>query len=62
MIPLWPEDLPRPIIVADMGYLQAERKKQLRERNKIALLTRVRVSMKPPQDFGLEADGCPTCF
>lgn len=45
-----------------MGYLQAERKKQLREQNKIALLTRVRVNMKPPQNFGLESDGCPTCF
>lgn len=62
MIPLWPDELPRPIIVADMGYLQAERKKQLREQSNIALLTRVRVSMKPPQDFGLETDGCPTCF
>jgi len=26
MIPLWPQYLPAPIIVADMGYLQAERK------------------------------------
>jgi hypothetical protein len=62
MIPLWPQYLPAPIIVADMGYLQAERKKQLREQHKIALITRVRASMKPPQDFGLEPDGCPTCF
>ena len=50
------------MIVADMGYLQAERKKQLREHEHIPLITRVRVSMKPPQDFGLESDGCPTCF
>lgn len=49
------------MIPADMGYLQAERKKQLREHHRIALLTRVRISMKPPQDFGLESDGCPTC-
>lgn len=62
MILFWPPYLPAPIIVADMGYLQAERKKQLREQHKIALITRVRVSMKPPQDFGLESDGCPTCF
>ena len=62
MIPFWPVYLPPPIIVADMGYLQAERKKQLREQHRMALLTRVRVSMKPPQDFGLESDGCPTCF
>ena len=45
-----------------MGYLQAERKKQLREKYTIVLLTRVRVSMKPPEYFGLESDGCPTCF
>lgn len=45
-----------------MGYLQAERKKQLREQHGIALITRVRVNMKPPQYFGLEPDGCPTCF
>lgn len=45
-----------------MGYLQAERKKHLREQKNIALLTRVRVSMKPPQNFGLESDGCPTCL
>jgi hypothetical protein len=62
MILLWPQYLPAPIIVADMGYLQAERKKQLREQYKIALITRVRASMKPPQNFGLEPDGCPTCF
>jgi hypothetical protein len=62
MIHFWPQYLPAPIIVADMGYLQAERKKQLREQYKISLITRVRVSMKSPQCFGLESDGCPTCF
>lgn len=62
MISFWPPYLPAPIIVADMGYLQAERKKQFREQYKTALITRVRSSMKPPQDFGLESDGCPTCF
>lgn len=50
------------MIVADMGYLQAERKKQLREQYRIPLITKVRVSMKPPQNFGLESDGCPTCL
>lgn len=62
MVVFWPPYLPAPIIVADMGYLQAERKKQLREQYNISLITRVRSSMKPPQDFGLEPDGCPTCF
>lgn len=62
MIPLWPSELPAPLVVADMGYLQAERKKYLREKYHIALITRVRSSMKLPQDFGLESDGSPTCF
>jgi hypothetical protein len=61
MIRLWPAYLPTPMIVADMGYLQAERKKQLREQYQIPLITNVRVSMKPPEDFGLGSDGCPTC-
>lgn len=62
MIQLWPSALPQPLIVADMGYLKAERKKFLREKYHMALITRVPVSMKPPQDFHLEADGSPTCF
>ena len=51
-----------PLIVADMGYIKAERKKLLRENHHIALITRVPVSMKKPQDFDLHSDGCPTCF
>lgn len=62
MIKLWPPDLPLPLIVADMGYLQAERKKLFRTHHHIVLITRVPVSMKPPQDFDLSSDGCPTCF
>lgn len=62
MISLWPPELPKPLVVADMGYLQAERKKYFREKHHIALITRVRSSMKTPQDFGLESDGSPTCF
>jgi hypothetical protein len=62
MISVWPKELPMPLVVADMGYLQAERKKYLREKYHIALITRVRSSMKPPQEFGLESDGTPTCF
>ena len=61
MISLWPKELPEPLVVGDMGYLQAERKKILREKYHIALITRVRSSMKPPQDFGLESDGNPPC-
>lgn len=62
MIPLWPSEWPKPLVVGDMGYLQAERKKYFREKYHIALITRVRSSMKPPQYFGLESDGSPTCF
>lgn len=62
MIQLWPSKLPLPLIVADMGYIKAERKKMLRENYHVALITRVPVSMKPPQNFNLQSDGCPTCF
>lgn len=62
MVQQWPPEFPRPMIVADMGYLQAEHKQQLRQKYHIPLITRVRSSMKPPQAFDLEADGCPTCF
>jgi hypothetical protein len=51
-----------PLIVADMGYIKAERKKFFRENYRISLITRAPVSMKPPQDFNLESDGSPTCF
>lgn len=62
MIPLWPSELPLPLIVADMGYIKAERKKLLRENHHIALITRAPVSMKKPENFHLQSDGCPTCF
>lgn len=62
MIPLWPSELPLPLIVADMGYIKSERKKILRENYHIALITRVPVSMKRPDNFDLQSDGCPTCF
>lgn len=62
MISLWPPELPTPLVVADMGYMQAERKKYFREQHHLALITRVPVSMKKPQEFGLESDGNPTCF
>jgi hypothetical protein len=62
MIKLWPSELPMPLIVADMGYIKAERKKILRENHHIALITRVPVSMKKPENFDLQSDGCPTCF
>lgn len=62
MIQDWPPYLPKPFIAADMGYLDADRKKYFREHHHIALITRVRSSMKPPQSFDLESDGCPTCF
>ena len=45
-----------------MGYIDADRKKHFREKNHTAIITRVRSSMKPPQDFDLESDGCPSCF
>lgn len=62
MLTHWPAELSVPWIVADMGYLQAERKQLLRQKYHVPLITRVRSSMKPPQAFGLELDGCPTCF
>ena len=62
MVQELPPGFPKPIIVADMGYLDADIKRQLRIKHHIALLTKVRRSMKTPDQFDLDSDGCPTCI
>jgi len=47
------------IIVADMGYLDQEIKKELRTQYGAALLTRAKSNMSAPEEC--EDDGCPCC-
>ena len=44
-----------------MGYMETKRKKRPREHYHIPPITRVRLSMKTPQNFSLVPDVCPVC-
>jgi len=47
------------IVVADMGYISADQKRDLRKQHQTAVLTRVRENMSPPKTY---ADSfCPEC-
>jgi hypothetical protein len=39
------------IVVGDMGYISSKKKMELRKQSHIAVLTRVRENMYPPQDY-----------
>ncbi|MBU1208675.1 MAG: hypothetical protein KKH04_17415 [Proteobacteria bacterium] len=47
------------IVVADMGYLGSNQKKELREKCHTAVLTKVRDNMFPPGPYA--DSGCPEC-
>ena len=47
------------IVVADMGYLGSDQKKELREQCQTAVLTKVRENMSPPEPY--VDSGCPEC-
>jgi hypothetical protein len=47
------------IVVADMGYIDQEIKKQLRTQYGVAVVTRAKSNMLAPEEC--EEDGCPSC-
>jgi hypothetical protein len=48
-----------PIVVADMGYIGMDQKRDLRTQHQTAVLTRIRENMSPPDPYG--DSFCPEC-